>query len=551
MDGIDTTWNRVSGGAEIARLADDAITNFKVEDPSASVTTLLAIKTQLAKLPKDIIVDEKRQMLDRIIADCLGLTIETTIPQAEVVPGETLRLTHTVTKRAATAVQWTGVRYPNSFGAPSAPAPISLTTGQAATQQVSVVLPATTRVTQPYWLREQARPGLFVVPDVDRKLIGTPENPPAFPVEMTFAVGGQTIVLATEPYQNGTATTGPTRRRHLDVIPPVIVHFPTLTKVFSPGGTKPVTIELTANRANTAGTLQLDLPAGWTATPATLDFRIADSGGKSTLTFNVKAPAGTASTNLAAHVTVGGQRYATDHTAIDYPHIPYQLLQPTAMTRAVSVDLQKKGSRLGYFMGSGDDMVDCLTEMGYSVKLLTGADLNPQGLAGLDAVVIGVRAFDEKPDLLANVVALFAWVAAGGTVVAQYNRAGGTPRFGPYMLNFAGGAPARRTTDENSPVSFLAPEHPAMLIPNRISQSDFTNWVQERGTYYPSSWDTEKYTPLLALTDPGEDPNSGALLVGRHGQGYYVYSGVAFFRQLPKGVPGAYRLMANLLSLGK
>jgi LmbE family N-acetylglucosaminyl deacetylase len=553
MDGVDTTWNRVSGGAEIGRLADEALTAFKPEDPSASVPALLAIKTQLAKLPADIILDEKRRLLDRLIADCLGLTIETTIPQAEVVPGETLHLTHSVTKRAATPVQWTGVRYPNSFGSASSPAPVNLTAGQAATQQVSVVLPATTRVSQPYWLREPARPGLFNVPDVDRKLIGQPENPPAFPVEMTFAVGGQTIVLATEPYQNGTAPAGPTRRRHLDVIAPVSLHFPTLTRVFAPGGTKPVEIQLTANRANTTGTVQLDLPAGWTATPATQDFRIAATGGRTTVTFNVKAPAGTTSATIAAHATVGGQRYSTDHTAIDYDHIPYQLLQPAATIKAVSVNLAIKGSRVAYLPGAGDDVADCIAQMGYTVTEITGADLNPAKLLNFDAVVIGVRAFNERRDLADNLPALWAWVEAGGTVIAQYNRPNGliAQDLGPFPLSIQGGAPGLRVTDENAPVSFLAPDHPSLTTPNRINPDDFTGWVQERGTYFPSSWDQERYKTILAMSDPGEKQPDSSLLIAQSGKGYYVYSGVAFFRQLPKGVPGAYRLFANLISLGK
>jgi LmbE family N-acetylglucosaminyl deacetylase len=554
MEGVDTTWNRVAGGAEIGRLANEAIANFKPEDPSSTIPALLAIKPLIAGLlPSDPILTEKRQQLDQLIADCLGLTIETTLPQAEVVPGETLRLTNTVLKRSGFAARWTGVRYPASFGSATSPSAIALNAGQAATQEVSVVLPATVRVTQPYWLREPARPGLFVVPDVDRKLIGQPENPPAFPVEMLFEVGGQTIVLATEPYQNGTATSGPARRRHLDVIPPVIVHFPTLTRVFAPGSTQPVQVELTANRANTNGAVQLDLPAGWSATPATQDFRIAESGGKATVTFNVKAPALTGSATLAAHATVGGQRYATDRVAIDYPHIPYQLLQPAATIKGVSVNLAIKGSRVAYLPGAGDDVADCIAQMGYKVTEITGADLNANRLRDFDTVVIGVRAFNERPDLAPNLPALFAWVEGGGTVIAQYNRPNGliTPQLGPYDLSIQGQAPALRVTDENAPVTFLATDHLALTSPNRIAQDDFLNWVQERGTYFPSTWDQDHYKSILAMSDPGEKQPDSSLLVAQYGKGYYVYSGVAFFRQLPKGVPGAYRLFANLISLGK
>jgi hypothetical protein len=184
--------------------------------------------------------------------------------------------------------------------------------------------------------------------------------------------------------------------------------------------------------------------------------------------------------------------------------------------------------------------------------MLTGADLTPEKLRGFDAVVIGVRAFNERTDLATNLPGLFAYAGNGGTVVAQYNRPNGlkTTRLGPYDLSLAGQAPRQRVTDENSPVTFLAPEHAALTTPNRLTPEDFTGWVQERGAYFPSSWD-EHYTPLLAMNDPGEEPLKGGVLVARYGKGYFVYTGLAFFRQLPAGVPGAYRLFANLVSLGK
>jgi hypothetical protein len=178
--------------------------------------------------------------------------------------------------------------------------------------------------------------------------------------------------------------------------------------------------------------------------------------------------------------------------------------------------------------------------------------LKSEKLHGLDAVVIGVRAFNERNDLVANLPGLFAYVENGGTVVAQYNRPNGlkTPQLGPYNLSLAGGAPQQRVTDENSPVTFLAPDNAALTTPNRLGPDDLKGWVQERGAYFPSSWD-EHYTPLLAMNDPGEQPLKGGVLVAQYGKGYFVYTGLAFFRQLPAGVPGAYRLFANLVSLRK
>ena len=227
-------------------------------------------------------------------------------------------------------------------------------------------------------------------------------------------------------------------------------------------------------------------------------------------------------------------------------------MQPPARARLLSLDVITRGKNVGYLPGAGDDTVEALQQLGYKVTTLSGADLTAEKLRGLDAVVIGVRAFNERKDLKPNLPALFSYVEQGGTVIAQYNRPSGSlPELGPYPLSIAGSAPQLRITDEKSPVTFLAPNHAALTTPNRIGPADFEGWVQERGAYFPSSWDEKRYTPILALNDPGEEPLKSGVLIAQHGKGYYVYTGLAFFRQLPAGVPGAYRLFANLVSLGK
>jgi hypothetical protein len=233
---------------------------------------------------------------------------------------------------------------------------------------------------------------------------------------------------------------------------------------------------------------------------------------------------------------------------IRHEHIPVQLLQPPAKLKAVALDLAIKGRRVGYIPGAGDRVAESLEEMGYEVTRLAGADLSPEKLAGLDAVVIGVRAYNVRDDFAAHLPALFAYVEGGGTVVAQYNRPNGlkTSRIAPYDLRLSDS----RITDENAPVTFLALDHPALTTPNRISASDMEGWVQERGIYFPTQWDAH-FLPILASSDPGETPLKGGLLVAKHSRGYFVYTGLVFFRQLPAGVPGAYRLFANLVSLGK
>jgi LmbE family N-acetylglucosaminyl deacetylase len=549
FDGVEATFGRFPGGAEIAKLTDAAVAQFKSEDPAASVPALLAIRAKLATVPPDALVEDKRAQLDRILQACLGLTVETTLPNAEVVPGESLKLRHTVAATAKEPLKLVSVRYPASKDAEKIDR--TLAPGQAFTREATITLPARTAISQPYWLREEASAGLFRVDE--SKLIGQPENPPAFPVEFVFSVGGQTLVVATEPVQIVANAPVAQQRRKLAVIPPVSLGFPYEVELFTPGSAKTTVVDVTAARADSSGVVRLNGPAGWKISPATQPFKLAKVGDKTRVTFTVTAPAQAASGTVAASAEIGGATYGTGRVVFNYPHLPVQLLQPPARLKVAAFDFAIRGKNVGYLPGAGDSTAENLEQLGYTVKTLTGADLTPEKLSGLDAVVLGVRAFNERRDLADNLPGLFAWVEAGGTVIAQYNRPSNNLRgpLAPYALSIAGAAPGLRVTDETAPVTFIAPEHAALNVPNKITAADFNGWVQERGAYFPSTWDTERFTPLLAMSDPGEKQPDSSVLIAPHGKGYYVYTGVAFFRQLPAGVPGAYRLFANLVSLGK
>ena len=545
FDGIDTTWARFPGGAEIAALADAAVAQFKSDDLAANVPALLALRAKIAALPADPVVADKRAQLDRIVQTCLGLTVETTVSVAEAVPGETLRLRHTASVRAGVPVRWVAARYPTAKTEQKTGVPLAA--GQPVTREAAPTLPAATPPSQPYWLRAEGTAGMARVDEP--ALIGRPENPPPFPVEFVFEVGGQTLVVADETVQ---VTNDPTKgeiRRRLDVIQPVAVSFPEGVELFAPGATRPVAVEITAARPGATGTLQLEVPADWKVAPVTANFALARAGEKVRLEFRLTAPARPATAVLGAVADVGGIRCRTGRKEIRYDHIPFQLLQPTARLKAVSLELATRGKAIGYLPGAGDDTAHALVDMGYTVTELTGADLTTERLKGFDAVVIGVRAFNVRTDLVAGLPALFAYVEGGGTVVAQYNRPGRdlkTEQLAPYSLRLSND----RVTDENAAVTLLAPDHPALNGPNKITAEDFAGWVQERGVYFPNQWD-EHFTPILACGDAGEAPLKSGLLIAKHGQGWFVYTGLAFFRQLPAGVPGAYRLFANLVSLGK
>jgi len=544
LDGVDTTWNRVPGGAEIGRVSEETIARFEPDDPAASVPALLAIRSRVSALPADSVVSDKRQQLDRIIQAVIGLEVETVVDQPEAVPGETLKMRHTAVMQTRLPVRWTAVRYPSIQRVVTSV--LELRANQPVVRDETEVLPATTRPSQPYWLREAGTPGVFDVDDPS--LIGRPENPPAFPIEYVFEVGGQTLVISGEPVQAAADPANATMRRRLDVIPPVSLRFVSDVQLFEPGAARPVTVELTAARAGVAGTVQLEGPAGWTITAASQPFHLAGAGERARFTFTVTAPAQLATAILEGSVEVHGARFNTQRIELRYDHIPFQLLQPVARLRAVSLDLAIRGRHIGYLPGAGDDVAGYLEHMGYAVTQLTGADLIPGKLRPLDAVVIGTRAFNTRKDLAGRVPALFEYVEAGGNVIAQYNNSEGlgTNWLTPFHLRIS----RDRVTDEHAPVAFLAPDHPVLTRPNRITRADFDGWVQERGLYFPDQWD-ERFTAILASGDPGEMPLRGGLLVARHGKGYFVYTSLAWFRQLPEGVPGAYRLFANLVSLGK
>ncbi len=542
MDGVDLTWNRVPGGAGIGTLAASALAQFKADDPAASVPALLVLHHKLAALPVDPLIADKRVQLDRIIAACLGLEVETTVDRPEVVPGEKVRVT-TTTRVARAAGK--PITHASSLGGQSILQP-----GQPDTRTVEFTIPADLPLTQPYWLREDSAAGIARVSDPS--LIGRPESPPALPIRHEFTIDGEHIYLDDEPLCITRDDQGE-HRRHLDVIPPVSLAFGSDIYLVAPDKTKPVSVEITTARANVRGALGLEVPAGWAVAPAAQDFQLANAGDKASFTFTLTSPSAGGAGRFTAVATVDGHRYSNQRQEINYDHIPRQLLQPPARARAASFELATRGLNIGYLPGAGDTVAGCLEQMGYFVRRLTGADLTPEKLHGLDAVVIGVRAFNERADLKDAMPGLLAWVEAGGTVVAQYNRPNGLKAeiLGPYALSIQGPAPQLRVTDETAPVTVLAPNHAAVNTPNQIGPADFEGWVQERGAYFPSSWDKDRYTAVLAMGDPGEAPLTSSILVAKHGRGHYVYTGVAFFRQLPAGVPGAYRLFANLVSLGK
>lgn len=567
MDNIDTSLGRIAPEFAASTLLSDLILKFDQKNPAAIVPALLDIRATLAKLPPDPLLTIKREQLDHLLAECLGLTVQTTISSPQVIPGQSIQLTcsasFSANLPANLPIKWLTVRIPGKEGADRPPAdPVRITnaielhSNQPASQPLTAQLPATTPVSQPYWLRQESLPGLFRVAEADQPLIGRPENPPVLPIQYVFQVGEETLFIADEPVQkNSTA-----QARRLEVLAPVSLAFPFDVALFAPGSSHKVTVEVTAHKPNAAGTVTLNAPSNWSVDDSSGSkfknnsgsehFTLAAVGDHASFAFTVTAPNQPAGDTLTASVSVDGQGYATGYKTIDYPHIPHLTLQPPAHLHALALDLKVSAKNIAYLPGAGDSVAECIEQMGCKVTQITGKDLSPENLKQFDAVVLGVRALNVRTDL-PSMQPLFDYANAGGTVIVQYNRPDAikVPQIGPFELRLS----SNRVTDENAAMTFLAPAHKALTSPNPITAKDFENWVQERGIYYPATWGKE-FTPILAASDPGEEPLPGALLIadmGPEGKGHFVYTSLVFFRELPAPNPGAYRLFANLLSLGK
>jgi hypothetical protein len=280
--------------------------------------------------------------------------------------------------------------------------------------------------------------------------------------------------------------------------------------------------------------------------PAGSHFELAARGEASDLAFTVTPPAGEATASLRAVATVGGREISNGIQVISYPHFPAQTLFPPADIKLVRADIQVTAHRIGYIMGAGDEMPEALRQLGLEVTLLSPSDLEQGDLARFETIVAGVRAYNVRADIRANQQRLLDYVSGGGTYIVQYNTGDLTLTLGPYPMTVPPGSRYRVTVEE-APVAFPHADSPLLATPNPIAARDFESWVQERGLYFASDWD-KRYQTVLASQDPGETTLEGGELWTRFGKGVYIFTAYSWFRQLPAGVPGAYRLFANLIS---
>lgn len=540
FEGINTTWTRVEDGAPIGTLLEKVDLAFRSDDPSASIPDLLKAMQMIKALPDSYWKQRKLAEIKMVIRGCLGLYLEATANEPTVTPGDAVKVRLEAISRTAQTVHLSGVEIRPALWDSMPDAPLLTNKGWILEKTIRIAQNAP--FTAPYWLRNPSTLGMYAVED--QSLRGLPETPRYATVRWSLTVNDVPIEYETElAWKTGEPAVGEVWRP-FEILPPVVVEFTEPSYIFTQKEQE-VLVKVKAEKDQVAGTVSVK---GWPVKGGSQAFDFKKKGEEKTFVFLVEASQANPNVLLTASVDVGGQISSSRLVTIKYDHIPQQSVLQPAAANAARLDLKVKAKNIGYYLGSGDDVPNALRQMGCKVKILDPSDMETASLAKFDAIVIGIRAYNTKDDLKFHQAKLLEYVQNGGTLISQYNTTGDLvlDQLGPFPFKLS----RTRVTDENAEIRFLLPDSPVLNTPNKLTARDFEGWVQERGLYFPGEWDKAFQAPL-STNDSGEKAADGSLLIAQYGKGHYVYTGLSFFRELPAGVPGAYRLFANLISLGK
>jgi LmbE family N-acetylglucosaminyl deacetylase len=565
------------GLVAIAREIESAIGAFSLATPAASAPALaraLALLRRAITATRDedvaVVLRLKERQLTDAIEAVLGISLTAVAqptgtpeaagpfnagppPMPPVTPGQRFEVLATFATRGGPGVRDVRVALESAAAWPSAG---TMQAGEGAadntpiTRRFAVTVPSNAAPSRPYFSRTSIQAARYDV--ADRSALYRPYAEPPLSVLASYDVDGVLVesrrpvvrLEANLPYGYDT--------RELAVVPAVAVTLTPGHAVVPIGGSRPLVLqaEVVNNRDSLGdGELRLALPAGWTATPASHPLRFARAGERAQASFTVTVPAaGERSYRIGAIATIGGQEYTEGYAVVKYRDLETRYLYREAMATVTGVDVTvKTGLEVGYVMGIGDEVPAALAQLGANVRLLGERDLTGAPLSRFDAIITGTRAYAVRQDLATANRRLLDYVRDGGNLIVLYNTQELDPKlFAPYPGDLT--RSAEEVSEESSPVEILAPGAAVLHTPNRITRADFDNWVEQRGSKFWSSWDP-RYTPIIATWDRGQPPQKGGWLHARYGKGHYTYFAYALHRQLPYGVPGAYRILANLLSL--
>ncbi|MGA9637779.1 LmbE family protein, partial [Flavobacterium sp.] len=542
FEGIDTSWNRIKEGKPIGDLLTKISSEYDFNSPSTSIPNLIKAYQMIQSLKDSHWKTIKSEEVKNCIANCAGLYLEAVSNQQEITPGTLLKLKIEAINRTTNDVQLISVTtLPNKTTIPQNKV---LRNNQINKIDIDFQIPQTIDYTQPYWLKETGSLGMYAVsnqenigiPDIIREtkvVFNVKINQVEIPFERTI-VYKQNSPVKGEMYQ------------YLDISPEVTTSFLNNVSLFNHQKNKTIAVRVKAGKEEIKGNLKLELPDNWIVTPTDIPFEIKKKGTEKLFYFDVTPPLESTEVFAKSIIKLNEKQYDNDQITIDYPHITKQQILKSAKAKFIKLDLKIGTQKIGYIMGAGDAIPESLIQMGYDLTLLNPEEINTETLKSLDVIITGIRAYNVIEELVSKQQILFNFVKEGKTMLVQYNTPSLLPevQLAPYPLKIS----SDRVTEENATVHFINPNHPALNYPNKITTNDFKGWTQEQGLYYPNEYDAA-FTPILSSNDTGESPKNGALLIASYGKGYYIYTGLSFFRELPEGVSGAYRLMANLIAL--
>ncbi len=544
LENIDLSWGRVEGGEAIEAEVAAIIRAFNPRQPYEAVAPLLSLRKKVEALKDEFWRQRKLREIDELVYACAGLYLEAAASEFSASHGDSIVLSIEAVNRSPVQVSLVSAKIVQLDM--TLPADSVLPENKRGESKTPIVVPRHISISQPYWLVEEGTLGMFAVND--QQMIGKAQNGNALDVIFTLDIGGQKVSYKKPVvYKRNDPVKGEVYRPFV-VTPPVFSRIEGGVWMFPDEKARKVKVSVKAGKDRVAGKVYLKLPPGWKSTPQSFDYAIEVKGQEQSFEFEILPPKNTSNATAMAVATLDGTEYSRQLVSLEYDHISAQTLFPLATSNFVRVELQKKGERIGYIAGAGDAVPEALEQVGYRVEMIDPKGISAHSLKKYDAVIVGVRAYNVEEKLKFATAHLHEYVKKGGTVIVQYNTIFGlvTDDIAPYPIKLS----RERVTVEGSPVTFLNDKHPILNYPNKISQKDFEGWVQERGLYFPVEWD-EKFEPVVAMADPGEDELKGGILVAEHGEGYFIYSSLSWFRELPAGVPGAYRLFTNMISIGK
>lgn len=535
FEGIDQSWNRIKGGQEVARLIKQANDNYNLENPSASVPVLLNILKGIGKLEDPYWRSQKEKESSELVAAASGIWFEANTAAP-------LQAIHQLFKINAQAIVNSDIK-------------VSFAINQAAGQKAEFtdlpkgILVSQTdslkagKLSQPYWLNEKSKVGSYTFSN--QQLVGSPENPEPLSVWFNFMINGQMASFQRPVVFKSTDPVRGEVYQPLVIAPPVTATISENAYMFNENSMRTIQVQLKSFQDNAAGTLEPQVPSGWIISPQKIDFNLIKKGDEQTVSFNLSPGGNLNSGSVSMNLKFDGKSYNRGLKVLSYEHIPVQTLFPLAEARVERFNLKTDGKQIGYLIGAGDMIPESLKQLGFEVTAINENQIANGDLSKFDAIISGIRAYNVNSRLKFIQPKLMEYVKNGGTYLVQYNVNN------PLVLTDIGPYPFKisrdRVTEEGAKVSILKPDHEVLNYPNKITGKDFEGWVQERGIYFLTDLDSH-YTPVLGMNDKNEKPGEGSLVVADYGKGRFVYTSLVFFRQLPAGVPGAYRLFVNLIA---